>query len=278
MKTETVLRRLTGLLVVLAAMTATAAELVYDAADGSGVPSSVAAGYTELVVRTGEPAAVTLVRLHDDADPAAVEAGMAEVNAGIAGQADFGAAVRALFEMADLVLEVDAAPEGSSTVGTVLAEGRYAIQYVPMGEEGPTGAPVYTYFEAVGAGDAAPQADATVDLADFTFDIPADLTAGEQTWQVINGGEQIHHMVIFKLNDDATFEDFTAWMQSEQGPPPGQEAGYVGVFGPGQTIYQTLDLSAGNYVAICFIPDHAASGTGAPHFVHGMIQPFQVAN
>src|SRR5699024_810488 len=44
------------------------------------------------------------------------------------------------------------------------------------------------------AGDAsAPAADATITLVEMSFDgLPTDVTAGEQTWEVTNGGEQLH--------------------------------------------------------------------------------------
>jgi hypothetical protein len=35
-----------------------------------------------------------------------------------------------------------------------------------------------------------------------------------------------------------------------------------------------LDLTVGDYLAICFIPELA---TGAPHYALGMIMPFTVA-
>lgn len=266
------------ILAVLVLTTAYAAEVRYESSDGSSVPAQVGAGYTELTVETGEAARVTLAMLHEGADASAFEAAMAAVNAGIAGQGDFGSAARTVLGIADLVLELEAAPSGPTTVGAELEPGRYAVEYLPMGEQGPAGPPVYTYFQATGSGDPAPSPDAVVDLVDFAFAFPSDLAAGTQTWQVVNSGQQIHHMVLFRLNEGATADEFMAWLRSEQGPPPGQQAGYVGVFGPGQTVYQTVELAAGTYVAICFIPDHAEGGAGAPHFVHGMIQAFQVGN
>ena len=43
---------------------------------------------------------------------------------------------------------------------------------------------------------------------------------------------------------------------------------------PGAVNYSILELEAGNYFAICFIPDPAS---GAPHFAIGMLMPFTVA-
>jgi hypothetical protein len=43
---------------------------------------------------------------------------------------------------------------------------------------------------------------------------------------------------------------------------------------PGYTNWAVLDLEAGDYLAICFVPDPA---TGQPHFALGMVMPFTVA-
>src|SRR5690606_40832111 len=67
---------------------------------------------------------------------------------------------------------------------------------------------------------------------------------------------------------------YATLFRSEDGPPPGEEVGMVGVFGPGETVYRAFDLTPGDYVAVCFIPDYL--GDGAPHLMHGMIQAFTV--
>ena len=59
--------------------------------------------------------------------------------------------------------------------------------------------------------------------------------------------------------------------------PLAEEAGYVGVMSPGQSNYVTLDLTPGEYVATCFVPDHRGDATGTPHFMLGMMQNFTVA-
>lgn len=46
---------------------------------------------------------------------------------------------------------------------------------------------------------------------------------------------------------------------------------------PGQSNYVTLDLTPGEYVAICFMPDHRGDATDQPHFMLGMMQNFTVA-
>ena len=43
---------------------------------------------------------------------------------------------------------------------------------------------------------------------------------------------------------------------------------------PKETNWLKVDLAAGNYLALCFMPD---AGSGAPHFALGMAMPFTVA-
>ncbi len=43
---------------------------------------------------------------------------------------------------------------------------------------------------------------------------------------------------------------------------------------PGQVGWLTLDLPAGEYAALCFIP--SAANWGAPHFALGMLNGFTV--
>jgi len=58
------------------------------------------------------------------------------------------------------------------------------------------------------------------------------------------------------------------------GPPPFTGIGGVAPLSPGLTNYLLLDLTPGNYLTICFVPDAA---TGMPHFMMGMLAGFSVA-
>jgi hypothetical protein len=67
-------------------------------------------------------------------------------------------------------------------------------------------------------------------------------------------------------------------METEgEGEPAADEAGGVGIMSSGQSNYVDLELSPGEYVAICFMPDHLGEATGQPHFMLGMMQSFTVA-
>ena len=111
-------------------------------------------------------------------------------------------------------------------------------------------------------------------MHDFGFEIPEGLKAGPVTMEVVNSGDQPHELVLMKLQDGKTLEDVRAWMEAgEEGPPPGEFGGGVQAIGGGQSTFVTMDLAAGNYIAVCFIPDPA---TGQPHFLLGMMDEFSV--
>ncbi len=145
------------------------------------------------------------------------------------------------------------------------------------------------------AGEApAPQADLTVEMVDFAFEMPEmAIAAGPQLWGAPNVGEQVHEMLILKLEPGTTADDLQAALQAIDpaaaaatpgaapaspaamtGPPPFFAIGGVAPMNPGYINWAVLDLEAGDYVAICFVPDPES---GLPHFALGMIMPFTVA-
>ncbi len=251
------------------------AELSLTRPGGGGLPAEVTAGYVAVRVDTGEDASVTLFRLHPGVDRAAFEAAVGATGA----DGDFVAALNAALDLVDVVLEVGARAGVPASAGAVLAPGEYALAYQSLSEEGPAAATTYSYVTVVpGDGDAPPDVVGTVHADEFLFALPAGLAAGEQTWAVTNVGGQLHNMVLFRLDAGATAADLRAWLLGGGGPPPATEAGVVGLFGPGETVYQTLDLAPGAYVAACCVPQHGPGGDGAPHFQHGMLQPFTVGD
>ena len=137
-------------------------------------------------------------------------------------------------------------------------------------EDGPPSVAPFTAGEASGA--TAPAADVTVDLVDFNFAIPAEITAGPKVWQISNKGQQWHEMAIVKLNEGATIDDVMAMLQSEEessGPPPFEDVAFWSPNSPGETGYVTWDLPAGEYTVLCFLPDLA--GDMSSHAAHGMV-------
>lgn len=154
--------------------------------------------------------------------------------------------------------------------------------YVITGSEAGADAPVPHYLAVTvrhGPAATAPTADLELHLADFAFDFPDTLSAGPQLWHVQNTGSQVHMAALFKLHPGKTQDDLLSWFESmgptgPSGPPPAdgltQE---IDAISPDQSFYVAMNLDAGTYVAVCFIPD---TETGQPHLMKGMIQTFKV--
>ncbi|MEA2518337.1 MAG: hypothetical protein QOF49_417 [Chloroflexota bacterium] len=121
-----------------------------------------------------------------------------------------------------------------------------------------------------------PSGDAAVALQDFAFVGLDSLTAGKHTINVSNKGPQPHEAGIIKLADGKTAADLVAMFNATTppaGPPPWTDVGGIGALSVGETSTMDVDLPAGDYAFICFVPDAA---TGKPHAALGMIGAFAV--
>jgi hypothetical protein len=119
-----------------------------------------------------------------------------------------------------------------------------------------------------------PKADLEVHMLDFGYDLPSQIEAGKQTWEVFNAGVQPHEMLIAKLKDGKGINDVMSFLQSgEQGDTPYEFQGGAQGMATGYSNFVEFDLVPGEYVALCFIPDPA---TGKPHVALGMVRPFTV--
>jgi hypothetical protein len=118
-----------------------------------------------------------------------------------------------------------------------------------------------------GSSPAEPEADITVKLVDYDFELSRPLTAGKHTIRVENAGTQHHEIAIVRLAPGKKPLDFTAWGMKPVGPPPGTIHGGVSGILPGDHVFVEVDLPAGEYGLLCFLPD---TKDGKPHFLHGM--------
>ena len=183
------------------------------------------------------------------------------------------------------------APHDSSNVTQQLEPGSY-VWICPV--EDSAGTPHFTRGEvkpfvvhAVAADKAttaaAPAADATIRLADFSFIVAAPLKAGRHTIHVENGGAEPHDFTLMKLASGITIDDVQNWLNPERArrsdakaPPPletiGSPVGGIAAIGPGMSAYFDADLTSGDYVVFCMVtaPD------GRSHIEHGMIQPLRI--
>ncbi len=120
-----------------------------------------------------------------------------------------------------------------------------------------------------------PEADTTIDMADFSFTLSAPIQAGRQTIRVNNAGAQGHEVFLAKLAPERTLEDFLASFSPEADfdAPVWQAQGGISVIEPGASAYFTVDVEPGQYILVCFAPDEE---TGAPHLMQGMVQEITI--
>jgi hypothetical protein len=141
-------------------------------------------------------------------------------------------------------------------------------------------------------------AQLNVTMSEFAFGgIPTELPAGGVIVSALNTGEQVHEIVVFRLNDDVTMPIEELFGLPEEEIFPNLTFAGAGFAIPGETGTALLNLTPGRHVAICFLQDgltaeifEQAGGQigpdvsmppgvelGAPHFTHGMIQEFTVS-
>jgi len=169
---------------------------------------------------------------------------------------------------------------GSAASTTVLLEpGNYAIIcFIP----GPDGTPHFMKgmvrsLKATAPtrpAVAEPTADIIVKLVDFDFQLSAPLTAGRHTLRIDNAGPQPHEIALVRLNPGKEPIDFAAWGEKQEGPAPGALFGGVSGMMPGTHAFAMVDLPAGDYALLCFLPD---GKDGKPHFMHGMAKKIKVS-
>jgi hypothetical protein len=129
-----------------------------------------------------------------------------------------------------------------------------------------------TVTSAAGA-TAPPNADVVITLSDYSFTASTSITPGPHVLRVDNVAEQSHELVMVRLEPGRTVQEFAAWAEKPQGPPPGALIGGTSPQAKGTTNYVITDFAPGEYGFICFMPD---AKDGKLHLVHGMIQQFKV--
>ena len=163
-------------------------------------------------------------------------------------------------------------PNDTSTVIQDLAPGTYGlICFIPSADGVPHVAKGMSrelkVVEATGPAAAEPEADLVIKLLEYDFQLSAPITPGKHIIRVENLGIQPHEIAFAKLNPGKKPEDVTAWGMKQVGPPPGTVWGGVSGIKPGSHVIVEVDLPAGEYGLLCFLPD---AKDGKPHFMHGM--------
>lgn len=109
---------------------------------------------------------------------------------------------------------------------------------------------------------------------DYGFTGPDRISAGVTTVQIVNQGEDVHHIQLLRLLQGKTLADFSAALKADPSRVP-QWAKFMGgpnAVLPGSQSVATMNLMEGNYLLTCIIPDKA----GVPHMVLGMQKALMV--
>jgi hypothetical protein len=244
---------------------------------------------------TTEPAAdETMHTEHEMSDASIVEAGepsspeaAAFCEAEVAAEAAFNSEDPELIGPASEAL-VAAAPDDDvlATVEAVLANAE-------AGPEDPA------FLESYGAMIEYMRANCgytelNVTASEYEFGgLPPELPAGPAIVSLANIGEEVHEIVIVRVNDEVTLSlDELFELPEEESEAMMTFVGFAFTF-PGETGNTVLDLTPGRHVALCFLPEGAAPEViaqmggpedtppeeaefGPPHFVLGMVHEFEV--
>lgn len=122
-----------------------------------------------------------------------------------------------------------------------------------------------------------------VEMQDYHFvGVPDSLPAGVTSFELANTGAELHEFMLMRKNDGVTesFEELLGLPEEEAfGKVTPVASGFAM---PGESGYALVDLSAGDYLAICFLPigltgpDATPAPDAAPHFTAGMQHEFTV--
>ena len=112
---------------------------------------------------------------------------------------------------------------------------------------------------------------------DYAFvDLPASVAGGLTRLSMTQEGPSDHHAMFMRLNDGVTADDFmTALQAGDFGALLGAATSLGGpnAGAVGATTNVIVDLTPGQYMVVCLVPDEE---TGMPHAAMGMLTPMEV--
>jgi hypothetical protein len=169
-------------------------------------------------------------------------------------------------------------PGGTSNITLDMKPGNYAVMcfvdvpdHVPHFAKGMIKS--LTVIPATGPSAPAPTADINIAMSDYAFNVSKPITAGKHVFQVTSTGPQSHEVMIIRFQPGKTMDDLGKWMEKPVGPPPANAIGGTSGQTPGVTATFEAEITPGEYVILCFVPD---AKDGKPHFEKGMVHPFKV--
>lgn len=111
---------------------------------------------------------------------------------------------------------------------------------------------------------------------DYGFDgLPPTTSAGRVTIDFANGGEELHEMLLMRIEEPGLSVDELLHMPQKEAQ---KKLRFVRALfsSPGETDVETFDLEPGEYAVVCFLPvgatslEAAESAGGPPHAMKGM--------
>lgn len=246
---------------------------------GYDAPASVQAGYVTLTLsnRSRLPVDIGFFRLK----PGASEAQFRKLGTKVATQSARDADYR-LAAVVDAVGGVGDVQPGKSSAATFqLRPGRYILASLDADDKTKKTAMsqgYYRYLTVTGPAlsNAPASADYTINMVDYRFQLPGNVTAGRHTFHITNTGREAHFTLLARLLPGKTMQDVMKAMSSkdQSAPPPVDFAhsSFAQVITSGQAEDVTWNLDAGSYVAVCFVADRR----GVPHAQMGMMQELVV--
>jgi hypothetical protein len=126
------------------------------------------------------------------------------------------------------------------------------------------------FFEVTeGEGGEEPSAPGTIEASEYKFE-SSGLQSGRRQVVVDNVGAEPHFVAAGRLKPGKTIDDVRRFIRTEEGEEPFVEEGSFDTAIVDGGVKQAIELNvpAGEYAFMCFIPDRAG---GPPHVAKGMI-------
>jgi hypothetical protein len=233
----------------------------------AGVPAALTAGPVQLSVTThhiNSGSEIDIARLRTAGARAKVAAGMSK-------------GMNAVFPNVILVGGVGEMSMQPSTATFVLTAGTYVVFNLDALTANKNPHSPYRFITVTGTPTGPkPSASTTVRLVDFKFQLSNGLPRGMSSVRMVNAGHEPHEMDVIRLAPGKTMADVKKAMMGNSQPKWITNIGGWGALSPGQTEWAHLNLTPGNYVLMCWVPDQMGypghKATNKPHVMLGMIR------
>ncbi len=242
----------------------------------SATAPMTASGYQplDLVNHSATDAVFSVYRLKGDTSIAEFKEATLALARASASNGDTQAATLALADSATALGGVSVSKHSSKSMIVNLETGSYAVVAAPKDGSDVT---VTTFRVSHMGPDAAPapQVLNRVDFSDFAFSFPKDISTGENLWRVSNTGSQPHVADMYRLRPGQTVADLLAYLEGgSNGRAPYDKTASIAMVAEGETVFVPVDLAAGEWVALCFVPN--TDQPNLTHVMEGMIAEFRV--